>query len=435
MEFSSAGLCRGGDGVAYSAVWNGRIGLNVNLSRKQLFTMFGALYFVQGVIQAYQLNFFKPHMDAEGIDADRLAVVASLALLPFIIKWIYGIISDKYPLFGRGHRVPYMMIGLVSTSIAFAVAYFIDPSESFGLLAAMVLIATFFMALFDTTADALAVDVVVPDDHSRVQAWMTGGRALGLVVLSVIFGWIADSVGYQSIFLVIAGLLLIPLWWVNRVQEPAERTPAHTFDRSAFRVMLQSRYLLFGLFLILAWTCFQGIDGLVTFYMSNELDSSAGRIGVYGTLKGVGMVVGAVGLTSMVSRFGRRVAATVTLVAVALGGLMFSTLETEGAIIAVAAVWGIAVGLQWTTYVTLSMGVTDTRIAASMFAILQTMSNIGIGAGEGIATALSDNLGFSSVFRLLGLGSVAIVPLLFVVTSKFKHVWSRSEAEAIIGSA
>ena len=408
--------------------------MDINLSRKQLFTMFGALYFVQGVIQAYQLNFFKPHMDQEGIDADRLAIVASLALLPFIIKWIYGMISDRYPLFGRGHRVPYMMIGLVSTSIAFAIAFFIDPSESFGLLAAMVLVATFFMALFDTTADALAVDVVPPDDHSRVQAWMTGGRALGLVVLSLVFGWIADSVGYQSIFLVIAALLLIPLWWVNRVQEPAERTPAHSFDRSAFRVMLQFRYVIFSLFLILAWLFFQGIDGLVTFYMSNELDSSAGRIGTYGTLKGVGMVIGAVSLTTLVSRFGRRVAATVTLVSVAAGGLMFSVLETEGAIIAVAVVWGIAVGLQWTTYVTLAMGITDTRIAASMFAILQTMANIGIGAGEGIATALSDNIGFSAVFRLLGLGSVAIIPLLFWVTSKFKKVWARQDAAAIIGS-
>jgi hypothetical protein len=47
--------------------------------------MFAALYFVQGVIQAYQLNSFKPHMGSEGIDADRLAIVASLALLPFVI--------------------------------------------------------------------------------------------------------------------------------------------------------------------------------------------------------------------------------------------------------------------------------------------------------------------------------------------------------------
>ncbi len=407
--------------------------LDLNLNRKQLFTMFGALYFVQGVIQAYQLNFFKPHMDEEGIDPDRIAVVASLALLPFVVKWLYGIISDKYSLLRRGHRVPYMMIGVVSTSIAFAIAFFIDPSESFGVLAAMVLIATFFMALFDTTADALAVDVVVPEDHSTVQAWMTGGRAVGVVAVSIVFGWIADAVGYQSIFLVIAALLLIPLWWVSRVQEPEQRTPAHTFDRRAFRVMLQPRYLVFGLFLILAWFFFQGIDGLVTFYMSDTLDSSAGRIGVYGTLKGVGMVIGAVGLSTLVRRYGRRLAATVTLVAVALGGLMFSMIESEGAIIAVAAIWGIAVGLQWTTYVTLSMGVTDTRIAASMFAILQTMSNIGIGGGDGVATALSDNVGFPSLFRAFGLASIALIPLLIWVTGRFKKVWEREATGAVIG--
>jgi len=409
--------------------------VDINLNRRQLFMMFAALYFVQGVIQAYQLNFFKPHMDAAGIDADRLAIVSSLALLPFVIKWVFGLVSDRYALFGLGHRVPYMLIGLLSTSVAFFVAYFIDPSRSFGVLAAMVLIATFFMALFDTAADALAVDVVPPADHGRVQAWMTGGRAIGLVVVSIVFGWIADTVGYQTIFLVIAALLLLPLWYVTRVREPAARTAAHTFNRAAFRVMLQPRYLVFALFLILAWTFFQGIDGLVTYYMSNDLGSSGGTIGVYGTLKGVGMVVGAAGLSTLVSRFGRRTAAMTTLIAVAAGGLMFSTIKAESTILAVAVIWGIAVGLQWTTYVTLSMGVTDTRIAASMFAILQTMSNIGIGAGDGAATALSDNLGFSNVFRLLGLGSVAIIPLLFWVTRRFRHVWEHEDAAAVIGEA
>jgi Na+/melibiose symporter-like transporter len=100
-----------------------------------------------------------------------------------VIKWIFGLVSDRYPLFGRGHRVPYMLIGLVATAVAFGVAFFIDPSESFPILAAMVLAATFFMALFDTTADA------------AVQAWMTA------------------------------------------VVQSASCTPAHAFDRRAFRVL------------------------------------------------------------------------------------------------------------------------------------------------------------------------------------------------------
>jgi MFS family permease len=191
---------------------------------------------------------------------------------------------------------------------------------------------------------------------------------------------------------------------------------------------------MFGLFLVLAWFFFQGIDGLVTYYMSDTLESSAGKIGLYGTLKGVGMVVGAVGLSTLVHRYGRRAAATLTLVAVAAGGLVFSTLHSEASIIAVAAVWGIAVGLQWTTYVTLSMGVTDTRIAGSMFAILQTMANIGIGGGDGIATALSDNVGFPGLFRVFGLASVALIPLLYWVTSRFSEVWSDAEAGVMAGT-
>lgn len=402
--------------------------MDLGLSRRQLFTMFGAVYFVQGVIQAYQLNFFKPHMDSEGIDADRLAIVASLALVPFIIKWIFGLASDRYPLFGRGHRVPYMLIGLTSTAVAFTVAFFIDPSETFPLLATMVLAATFFMALFDTTADALSVDAVAEADHSVVQAWMNGGRAIGLVVVSLGFGLLADALGYQYIFLVIAALLLVPLWFVNRVQEPPRRSPAHTFDRRAFRALLEPRSLTFALVLVLAWTFFQGIDGLVTFYMSNELGASGSSIGLYGTIKGVGILVGGVGLAAVVRSGGRRSAAVTTILAVTVGGVAFASLDSIGAIIAVAPLWGIVVGLQWTNYVTFTMGLTDLRIAGSMFAIFQTMSNIGIGAGEGIATALSNNLGFDGVFRLFAVANLVVLPLMLFVISRFP---SRQPADVV----
>jgi hypothetical protein len=91
--------------------------------------------------------------------------------------------------------------------------------------------------------------------------------------------------------------------------------------------------------------------------------------------------------------------------------------------VALAIPWGVAVGLQWTAYVTLAMGITDLRIAGSMFAILQTMSNIGIGAGDGIATALSDDLGFGAVFRLLALSNLVAVPLVLFVTVRFAAEW------------
>ncbi len=391
------------------------------MTRQQLLRMFTMLYFVQGVIQAYQLNFFKPHMASAGIDTKRIGLVASLALVPFVLKFIYGIISDRYNLFGRGHRAPYMLIGLVGTAAAFFGAYFVDPSTDFGVLATVVLSATFMMALFDTAADAYAVDVMAPEDHSVVQAYMTGGRAIGLIALSAIFGLMVDRVGYQPIFLVIAVLLLIPLFQVSRVRESTIRPPGQSFDWAAFRVMKEPPYLLFGLFLVGSWTVFQGIDGLVTFYLSEEFGASGATIGAYGTLKGIGMVLGAWGVAKIVHKLGHRKAALITLVAVSAGGLMIPSLGSSRGIVMAAAVWGIAVGLQWTTYATFSMDITDLRIAGSMFAILGVMSNIGLGLGEA-AIGFTETYGIEAVFRFLAIGNLLLIPLIIKVVGMFTQL-------------
>ena len=58
------------------------------------------------------------------------------------------------------------------------------------------------------------------------------------------------------------------------------------------------------------------------------------------------------------------------------------------------------------------MGITDLRIAASMFAIFQMMANIGMAGGEGIATSLSDDLASRLVFRLLATFNIVLIPFL-----------------------
>lgn len=393
-----------------------------NRSRTYMLALFGMLYFVQGVITSYQLNFFKPHMDSAGVPADSIAVVASLALLPFILKMIFGLISDRISLFGRGHRVPYMTLGVTACSLSFFIAYFVDPAQNFALIAVVVLAATFAMALFDTTADAYAVEVTPVADHSRVQSTMTGGRAAGLIILSFVFGLLAERFGFQVIFLVIGVVLLLPLFMLRGVKEPAQRPEQVAFDWTAFRVMLHPSYLLYAVFLILAWFAFQGIDGLITFRMSSELGASESQLGNFGTLKGVGMVVGAVGMSAIALRFNRGAAAMTTLVLVTIGGLLISGAGTVNAYLALAVVWGVVAGLHWTAYAMLTMGITDVRIAGSMFALFQTMANIGIAGGEGIATALSDDIGFVSVFRLLALGNIILIPLLVLVLRRMAQM-------------
>lgn len=393
-------------------------------SLRFFFLLFGMLYFVQGVITSYQLNFFKPHMTEEGINADRLAIVATLALLPFIIKILFGLISDRINLFGKGHRVPFMTLGVALCSLAFFIAYFIDPSLNFTVLAAMVLAATFAMALFDTTADAFAIDVIPAKDYSRVQSVMTGGRATGLIILSFVFGLLAARYGYSIIFLVISVLLLLPLIMLFRVKESSIQTKRQGFNWRAFKVMLRKSNILFGIFLALSWFTFQGTDGLVTLYMSSELGAPPQILGGYGTIKGIGMVLGAVIMSLIAKKWGLKTAALATLVLVSVGGFSLSTLNNINFILMLAIVLGIIAGLQWTVYASLAMGITDLRIAGSMFALFQMMANIGMASGEGIATSLSNNdLGFTGVFRLLATINLFLIPLfLFVMSNVNKQI-------------
>jgi len=167
--------------------------------------------------------------------------------------------------------------------------------------------------------------------------------------------------------------------------------------------------------------------------MSNQLAADPDTIGLYGTLKGVGILAGGIGLAAIVKRGGRTSGAVATLTLVSAGGIVFSTLTTQAAILAIAPLWGVAVGFQWTNYVTITMGITDLRIAGSMFAIFQTMSNIGLGAGEGLATALSDNIGFQAVFRTFGLANILVVPLILFVLSRFRRA-AVSDIEPVLAA-
>jgi predicted MFS family arabinose efflux permease len=242
---------------------------------------------------------------------------------------------------------------------------------------------------------------------------MTGGRAAGFIILSLVFGIIAERMGFSAIFLVMGVIILFPLIMVFQVKEPDQRAQREKFNWGAFKQLIRPNYLLYIFFIILAWTTFQGIDGLVTLYMSDELQISPAILGRYGMFKGLGMVIGALILGWLINKIGIRNAALSTVSMVTVGGFIFSKATGINTILVVGVIWGIVVAFHWTVYSTFSMGITDKRIAGSMFAILMTVGNIGIGAGEALATRFVDNLGYSGVFSAIALINLGLIPILF----------------------
>lgn len=384
-------------------------------SRNFRYMMFGMLYFVQGIIVAFTGNFAKPYLNDFNVDADLIGLLFTLLLVPFIFKIFYGMLSDRVNLFGRGHRLPYIVVALLISMVGIFAAGFVDPGSNYTLFLLLILSASFAVALFDTTADALAVDITPLEEQSRVQSVMTSGRASGVIVMSLLIGWIATALGYFWVFVIIAVLMALPLLWVLQVKEPPRSDDHPTFEWRAFRALGHPSYLIFALYGIIAWIAYQGIEGVVTFYMSDQLGAIETQIGTYGSLKGIGMVLGALATSLLIARLGRRTTAFVVAALVSIGGAAFSFAGSVTAVLTLALFWGMVLGLHWTLYMVLAMSRTDARIAGSMFAISMAVSNIGQALGDGIATGLTDNIGFINVFRAVALLNLIVLPLLVLV--------------------
>lgn len=382
-------------------------------SRRYMLSLFAVLYFVQGIISAFTINFAKPYLGGFGVDADLIGIMSTLLLLPFILKVFYGMISDRINLFGLGHRLPYIGLSLILSTIAILIAGYIRPDINFWGFAGMIILASFAVSLYDTTTDALAVDITPIKEQGLVQSVMTSGRAMGIVIMSVAIGWIADRFGWLPVYYVMAFSLLIPLFWLLQIREPQSGSKQESFDWRAFRALVKPSYLIFALYSIIVWFAFQGMDGLVTFYMSEDLAATESQIGWYGSIRGLGMVGGAFLTTFFIRRIGRKWTTIAILFLVSFGGLVISQTSAIGTVLGFGVVWGGIGGLVWTIHTVLAMTRADPRIAGSMFAISMAFANIGWAIGDGVATSLTDNIGFSNVFMMLAGVNVLALPVIF----------------------
>lgn len=92
--------------------------MTISHSRSFRLSMFGLLYFVQGSALAYFRNFQKPYLHSLNVAPDVIGLLASILLLPFILKIFIGMLSDKVSLFRLGHRQPYIILGLLLAALA-----------------------------------------------------------------------------------------------------------------------------------------------------------------------------------------------------------------------------------------------------------------------------------------------------------------------------
>ncbi len=387
-------------------------------SRRFRLSLFAALYIIQGIGLAYFRNFQKPYLDNLGIDPNTIGTLTFILQIPFILKIFIGMVSDRVNLLGMGHRKPYIMLGLVLAALSFGAATLTAPDSDFLLFAILITLGSFSVTLFDSTADGLAIDTTPHEEQGWVQGVMVSGRAAAFILLSLVFGALVQRTGYRVVFPIIGLSMLLPLYWVLRVQEPATRDESTRFQWAAFKVMGQPRFLLFALYAIVYSVGSFGTDGLITYFMGAQFGATEAAIGQYGALRGMGAVIGALAGGALIKRLGRTTSAYAAAVLISVTATLFGITTGTTGILWMGLLWGVVWAFQETLFFTLAMDIADARIAASMFAIMMGISNLGSAVADGLATAMSDDLGFARVLWLLAVINLGTLPVLWRLFKK-----------------
>lgn len=394
----------------------------MRVSMNRLF--FAGLYFVQGAILAYVSNFQKPYLSDSGVSVAQIATLTGAMIFPFIIKIMFGILSDRFSFFGLGHRKPYMLLGLaLGTSCFFSLA-FVNPHDHFTLFGILMVSATFGMALFDTATDGFAIDLNSyqisqnpkhEDESGPIQSAMMTGKSLGYILLSFAFGWTATQFGFSTIFLSLAAIITSIFIWVAFFARDIEKPEGEKVHFKTFFRELGLPGFIFAIYAI-AYSVFSfGVDGIVTFFLHENLKLDASQIGSYGSARGCGAIFGALWAGWISQKYGKKTASVSALIFLSLAMITLTNIDTRPEnFLGLGVVWGSAWAFQETVFVILAMRLSERSLAATAFAVLMVFSNLGTAIGEGLATTLSGSIGFKMVFVSFAIANLAVIPVLLV---------------------
>lgn len=183
----------------------------MNTQSKTLrFSFFASIYFAEGIVLGYFASLNALYLLSNGIDMAKVGIFSSIALIPFVIKIFFGMLSDRFNFFGLGHRKPYIAMGLVVQFVCLLIVAHINPGENYWGFVGLAFILQLGMAFFDTCADGLALDITPLSEKGTLQGFMVGGRAVGVIVAASIAGFIAEKLNWPTVFYFLAVLTLVP---------------------------------------------------------------------------------------------------------------------------------------------------------------------------------------------------------------------------------
>jgi MFS family permease len=353
---------------------------------------FAIVYVVEGIGQARVGVIFQPlNYYLKVIGWTPVQVTAYLAILnfPWIIKPVFGLVSDFIPLFGY-RRKSYLIISSICAVGAYAwIARLTEPSE----FALLLVLTSFAMATASTLCGALLAE---NGQSYRLSSTFVGQQWLwfyiAIMASSFVGGELVQRLPPLSALQAAAGVaavapiavILASLFLLSERKSRANRLEMQRTFQGLVTALKSAKLYLVAVFLFL-YSFAPGFGTPLYYFMTDELKFSQSYIGILGSIASAGWIAGALAHRWFLRKMSSKALLYLSIVLGTLAAASFLLLADEVTAAIVNFANGAAMMIATIASLTLAADYCPKRSEGFAFAGLMSIMNL--------ADVFSNNIG------------------------------------------
>lgn len=362
-----------------------------------LAALFACVYFIQGIAEPTQGLIAQPvrSLLAEwGQSAAMIGSFMAVVSLPWSIKPLFGLLADFVPL-GRSSRRNWLILMTALTSATLGwLAYSPPPAGDVRSLLWLLLAPTIGVAFTDVLADALMVE------HGQARGWTGKLQSVQWTALSAatIFagsagGWLAQRNQQHLGFLICAVAsgctLLLVAGWRGSSGGATESVRFVHRAKALHGAIIRGRFPAAALFLFL-WNFNPFSVTIHQLYMTQELGISEQFYGNTMSVAAVAWTIASAAYGLYCHRFSERTLVHLSILGGVVTTVAYIALQGEVSAMAIAAVAGLAYMTGTLIQLDLAARVCPPEVSGTLFALLMSLSNLGVSLAEAAGGWLYD---------------------------------------------
>jgi folate/biopterin transporter len=254
------------------------------------------VYFVQGILGLARLatSFFLK--DDLGLTPAEVAAMMGVVSLPWVIKPVFGFLSDSLPIFGYRRRSYLLLSSILGCGAWMAMGTVVHSA-----IAAMIAITlcSLAIAVSDVIVDSIVVERIRDESQAEtgsLQALCWATTALGGLVTAYLSGFLLEHLTIRNIFLITATFPLLVLITATLIQDAKVAMPqnfgAAKSQLQKIRVALSQKAIWLPVLFVFLWQATPSSDSAFFFFSTNDLGFGPEFLGRVRLVTSVASLVG-----------------------------------------------------------------------------------------------------------------------------------------------